>query len=301
MKKIKFFYFIIATSLFIGCGTDDKESDNPGGIVADFSFTQDENLFKFTNLSKGATTYRWDLGNLSFYCDKENPTYRYTKVGGEIAVTLTAMDDSGHEVYITKKIMAPEVKNVNIKIDGNFSDWDDIDVLLDQSASGAASIQKIKMWGVGDNINFYLEGNASMKMELVQMYINADSNPNSGYVAWQWPAGSGADYFFEGPPINDSWATLYQHTGANNSWGWAALSGSIANFKFSSVKSLNATTNAMEFSVKKSQFGSLGSTLSLSIVELTGGWADVGDLPKAGATSAFVTYTLPAESSGLCE
>tara|TARA_R110002049_G_scaffold993_2_gene7077 strand:+ start:10921 stop:11826 length:906 start_codon:yes stop_codon:yes gene_type:complete len=301
MKKIKFFYYIIAVSLLMGCGSDDTETNSDGGIVADFSFTNDDNLFVFTNLSQGATTYRWDLGNLSFYCDKENPTYRYTSVGGEIAVTLTAMNDAGQEAYITKKIMAPEVKNVDIKIDGDFSDWDDVEVLLDQSTSGAASMQKIKMWGAGDNINVYIEGNASMKMELIDMYINADSNPDTGYLAWQWPVSSGADFLFEGPPVNDSWATFFQYTGVDGGWGWAALSGSIANFKSSGLKSVNTTTNAIEFSMKKTQFGALGDTFSLSIAELTGGWASVGEFPIAGGTSSFVSYTLPAESSGFCE
>ena len=55
MKNLKFFYYLIAVSLLGGCGTDDIEGDSNGGIIADFSFTVDENdarLFTFTNLSQ---------------------------------------------------------------------------------------------------------------------------------------------------------------------------------------------------------------------------------------------------------
>ena len=74
-----------------------------------------DSFFQFTNLSKGATSYRWDFGDLSFYCEKENPTYRYVTVGGEVDVTLTAISDSGKQNSITKTIQAPEVIDIEIK------------------------------------------------------------------------------------------------------------------------------------------------------------------------------------------
>ena len=141
MKKIKLFCSLIIFSLIISCGSDNNEVDTDGGIIADFSFTNNENLFEFTNLSEGATSYRWDLGDLSFYCEKENPTFRYTKVGGEIKVTLTAINDQGNEASITKVIIAPEVFDINIAIDGSFDDWQNVAVLYDESESGTGSIQ----------------------------------------------------------------------------------------------------------------------------------------------------------------
>ena len=66
MKKLKFFYYLIAVLLFVGCETDDNE-DSSGNIIADFSFTSDGSTFTFTNLSEGATSYKWDFGDLYFY------------------------------------------------------------------------------------------------------------------------------------------------------------------------------------------------------------------------------------------
>ena len=299
MKKLNFLYYLLTISLLAGCGSDDIEATSDGGIVADFSFTGDESLFVFTNLSQGATTYRWDFGDLIFYCDKENPTYRYVTVGGDVDVTLTAMNESGQEAHVTKTIIAPKVLDVSIEIDGNFDDWGSIDYLYEEP--NAVSMQKIKIWGKGDNINVYLEGNTTMQMELVDMYINSDGNSSTGFLSWQWPEGSGGDFLFEGPLLSNSWGTFYQHTDPAGGWGWAPLAGSGVNMYASGIVSVDAETNAIEFSIPKTQLGSLGSTIGFAFSELTSGWAAVGAFPTITGTSKYVTYELPIESIGLCE
>lgn len=303
MKKIKFFYYIMALSLFLGCGSDDTEVISDGGIIADFSFTVDGNdasLFTFTNLSQGATSYRWDFGDLNFYCEKENPSYRYTKAGGEIEVTLTAMNESG-EAYVTKTIIAPVVLNIDIAIDGDFNDWAEVPVVYDESTSGALTMQKIKMWGGGDYVNVYIEGNASMKMEVVDLYINADGNSSTGLLSWQWPASSGADFLVEGAFLNNDWGDLYSHNDPNGGWGWDWLNSTDSFITSSGVVVVDAQTSALEFRIPKSALGSLGSTIGLAISELNSGWAGVADFPKVTETSSFVIYELPNEAVSLCE
>ncbi|MFH4964777.1 hypothetical protein V8G69_07205 [Gaetbulibacter sp. M235] len=297
MKKLRFFYYLIAVSLLAGCGSDDPTSSE-SSITPDFSFTNDGSTFTFTNLSQGATTYRWDFGNLSFYCEKENPTYTYVTVGGEIDVTLTAINDSGEEAYVTKTITAPEVINTEIEIDGNFDDWAEVPVVYEET--DGVSIQKIKIWGKGDNINVYLEGNTAMQMELVDMYINSDGNSSTGFLSWQWPNGSGADFLFEGPLLSNSWGAFYQHADPNGGWAWNWL-GASENMISSGIVSVDAQTNAIEFSIPKTQLGSLGSSIGFAFSELTSGWAAVGNFPKVTATSSFVTYELPIETVSLCE
>lgn len=298
MKKLKLFYYLIAVSLMLSCGSDDEMGSNDA-LTVDFSFTNDESLFVFTNLSGGATSYRWDFGDLSFYCEKENPTYRYVTVGGEIQVTLTAMDDKGNESYVTKMVTAPEIKDVEIEIDGSFDDWIEVDYLYEEP--DAVSMQRIKIWGKGDNINVYLEGTTTMQMELVDMYVNTDGDSSTGFLSWQWPEGSGGDFLFEGPLLSASWGAFYQHTDPAGGWGWAALAGSGANMYSSGIVSLDSETNAVEFSIPKTQFGSLGSTIGFAFSELTAGWAAVGAFPTVTSTSEYVTYELPIEDVGLCQ
>jgi len=288
----------MTVSLIVSCGPDDEASSNDA-LAADFSFTNDESLFVFTNLSEGATSYRWDFGDLSFYCERENPTYRYVTVGGEIEVTLTAMDGNGNETYITKTVIAPEILDVEIEIDGNFDDWQEVDFLYEEP--DAVSMQKIKIWGKGDNISVYLEGNTAMQMELVDMYINSDGDSSTGFLSWQWPEGSGGDFLFEGPLLSASWGSFYQHTDPAGGWGWSALAGSATNMYSSGIVSVDSETNAIEFSIPKTQFGSLGSTIGFAFSELTSGWAAVGAFPTVTGTSKYVNYELPIENIGLCQ
>ena len=301
MKKFNFLHFITAILLVVACEKNDDTvaRPEPGNIIVDFSFTSDGNLFQFTNLSKNAINYRWDFGDLSFYCDKENPAYRYTKAGGELQVTLTAMNDSGNEAYITKTINAPEVLDVNIQIDGNFDDWSGLSSLYEEP--NGVSMQKIKMWGAEDYINVYIEGTTTMQMELIDLFINSDGDSNSGFLSWQWPEGSGADYLFEGPPLSAAWGAFYEHADPNGGWAWNWLAGSGANFKSSGLVNIDAQTNGIEFSIPKTQLGTLGSSIGIAISELTIGWAAVASFPEVTATSSFVIYELPVESSGFCE
>jgi len=299
MKKLNIFYFIITALVMGSCGTSNSEDNLGENLIADFSFTSDDNFFEFTNLSQGATTYRWDLGDLSFYCEKENPTYRYVTVGGDIDVTLTAINSSGQEASITKTIQSPEVINVDIKIDGNFDEWQDIDFLYEEA--DGVSVQKIKIYGKGDNVNVYLEGNELMKMDLVDMFIDSDGDSSTGFVSWQWPEGSGADYLFEGPLLSASWGSFYQQTDPNGGWAWAALAGSGVNLLSSGAVSIGESRNAIEFSIPKTQLGTLGETISFAFSEKTSGWAAIGDFPKVSATGSFVSYTFPIEALGVCQ
>ena len=69
----------------------------------------------------------------------------------------------------------------------------------------------------------------------------------------------------------------------------------------SGIVSVDAETNAIEFSIPKTQLGSLGSTIGFAFSELTIGWAAVGNFPTVTGTSKYVTYELPKQLSSSCE
>jgi hypothetical protein len=211
------------------------------------------------------------------------------------------MNESGQENYVTKTISAPVVLKVDIAIDGKFNDWAEVPVVYDESGSGANTMQKIKMWGGGDYVNVYIEGNTSMKMEVVDMYINADANSSTGLLSWQWPVSSGADFLIEGAFLNNSWGDLYKHNDPSGGWGWAYLNSADSFIKSSGVINVDAQTNAIEFRIAKSKLGSLGSYIGLAITEMNGGWTGLADFPKVSGTSSFVIYELPNETVTLCE
>ncbi|MRX38611.1 PKD domain-containing protein [Flavobacterium sp. LC2016-23] len=282
MKKIKLTKFITmlaALLLLAACSSDNASSDSASKPVADFSFTNDGSTFTFTNLSTNGTKYRWDFGDLYYTSAEKDPVYTY-KIGGEIRVSLTVTNEAGEESFITKVITAPRIIIIDIKIDGKFKDWDDVAV-TDQNTSGNGSIQKIKIWAGGPNINVYLEGNKKMLMELVDMYINTDGNTQTGFLHGNWSEGSGAEFLFEGPVVSNGWGAFYNYTGTNGAWGWTPIAGSGSSITVSSLVSLSDTTNAIEFSIPKSQLGTLGSSIGIAITEMTSGWAAVANFPEA--------------------
>lgn len=289
MKNLKFLYYVLAVSLFMGCGSDDDATTKQEDTLAtDFSFTNDGSTFSFTNLSEAATSYQWDFGDLNFYGNEENPIYTY-QIGGELVVSLTITDDSGATGFVSKTITAPEIIIINIDVDGDFEDWENVDVAYDESDSGSGSIQKIKIWGGGANVNVYLEGNKTMLMELIDMFIDSDGDSSTGFISWQWPNGSGADYLFEGPLLSNSWGNFYQQNDPAGGWSWSVLAGSGVNMVSSGIVSISDESNAVEFSIPKSQLGTLGSTIGFAFTEMTGGWALVASFPAVTSTSAFVT------------
>jgi len=282
MKKIKLTKYITMLAAFLlltACSSDSGSSDSATKPVADFSFTNDGSTFTFTNLSTNGTKYRWDFGDLYYISNEKDPVYTY-KIGGEIRVSLTVTNEAGEESFITKVITAPRIIIIDIKVDGKFADWDDVAV-TDENTSGNGSIQKIKIWAGGPNVNVYLEGNKKMLLELVDMYINTDGNTQTGFLHSTWSQGSGAEFLFEGPVVTNGWGAFYNHTDPNGGWGWNMIAGSGVNLTASPIVSLNATTNAIEFSIPKSQLGTLGSSIGIAITEMTSGWAAVANFPEA--------------------
>lgn len=282
MKKIKITKYItmlLALLMLTACSSDNASGDSATKPVADFSFTNDGSTFTFTNLSTNGTKYRWDFGDLYYPSSEKDPVYTY-KIGGEIRVSLTVTNEAGEESFVTKVITAPKIIIIDIKIDGKFTDWDDVAV-TDENTSGNGSIQKIKIWAGGPNVNVYLEGNKKMLLELVDMFINTDGNTQTGFLHSNWAEGSGAEFLFEGPVVTNGQGAFYNHTDPNGGWGWSVIAGSGVNLKASSIVSLNDTTNALEFSIPKSQLGTLTGSIGIAITEMTSGWTAVANFPEA--------------------
>ena len=295
MKKLKLINIVTAlAALFMlgSCSKDDENKDSGPKPVADFSFTNVGSTFTFKNLSEEGATYLWDFGDLRYRSNEKDPLYKYQKIGGKIRVSLTVTNAAGAESFVVKEITAPEFISVVIKIDGEFAEWEKVKY-ASESATGNGSIQKVKLYADDDNINIYLEGNKKMLIDLIQFYIDSDGKSTTGFQSWQWPAGSGADYFFEGPLVSNGWGTFYTHPTSDNAWAWNQLAGSGAALKSSGVKSVNATTNAVEFSFPRKQLmGSTGTYIGFAFTELNSGWGTVASFPEPTATSTFVKLEL---------
>jgi PKD repeat protein len=272
---------IILASFFIGSCSKDEGSSTLKSV---FSYVADGFKVSFTNFSTNAKTYSWNFNDGSEVSTLKNPIHIF-KAKGEYSVKLTASNgvtESTFEDIIL--ILGP-----NIKIDGNFSDWEYVDYSFTNEPGSGGTLRAVKTFSYGNKINFYFEGTSDMKLEVFDMFINSDNNPETGFLSWQWPVSSGAEFLLEGGITSGS---LYRHSDPNNGWGWENIASFADVVNFSSIKT-NSNGNAIEFSIDKTKLGSISGYITFSITELDATWSAVGSLPAyEESTSGFLSIKL---------
>ncbi len=284
--KITNTFFLTAISFAVitlgSCSKDDTGSNTK----AVFSYVADGYKVNFTNFSSNATEYRWDFGDGSGVTSTARTPQHIFTAKGNYLVSLTAKNGADSSVFKdTVTIIGP-----NIRIDGDYSDWEYVEYLHENTGSGGGTLLAVKAFASSDRIYFYLEGTQAMNLELFDMYMDADNNPATGFSTWMYPAGSGADYLFEGPP--DANGTIFKHEGPPAGFTFSPSASFAEAMSFSAVTPF-AGKKRIEFSVKKSALGSLSGAVNFSFIELTSGWADIGKIPVAALPeSKFITLPL---------
>lgn len=265
-----------------------KKDKNSSDLKSVFSYVADGFRVTFTNFSTGAKTYHWDFGDKAGDSSTLKSPQHIFSHKGDFLVSLTATDGKETSVFTdTVTIIGP-----NIRIDGDFADWEYVDYVHVNDESFGGTIRAIKAFATAQDINFYVEGTPDMKLELIDMFIDADNNPATGYSVGDYPAGSGMDYLLEGPAASPGWGSIYVHSGAPADWIVNPVSSFDAEMIFSAIKPVSGK-NAVEFSIKKSALGNVKGFINFALVELNSGWAATGRIPESGTPeSKFITVQL---------
>lgn len=270
------------------CESDDESKNQ---INAVFSYVTDGFKVNFTDFSQNAKEYTWDFGDGSEVSTKPNPVHIY-RAKGEYLVSLSVANESGSGTFIdTVYVSGP-----NIKIDGDFSDWDYVPYTHTNDENEGGNLLAVKTFASPGHINFYFEGKPEMNLAIIDMYIDADNNTETGFKAWMYPVGSGADYLIEGAFDNAnpdaSAGTMFRHTDPNNGWGWEPAYTFSEVLKFSKISSSDGK-KIIEFSLARTALGPHKGFVNFSIIEMNSGWTQVGDLPVGQkATSVFARIQL---------
>ncbi len=272
--------YLIAVVVLLLAGTSCKKDNAGSGLKAVFSYVADGYKVNFTNFSTNANTYLWDFGDGSGDSSVlKGPQHVFTRKG-DFLVTLTAKSGSETSTFTdTVSILGP-----NIRIDGDFTDWTYVPFATENSAAFSSSIKGIKAFASSDQIYIYLEGGTDMNLDIIDMYIDADNNPATGYASWLYPAGSGADFLAEGSPFG-GWGDVLAHNGPGTGWGWSASTTFADAFSFSTLKT-DAGKKMVEFSIKKSALGTISQFINLAILENNSSWTQVGIIPEAPLTAS---------------
>jgi hypothetical protein len=279
-------YILLLSCLFALGHMSCKKESGGSGLKAVFSYVADGYKVNFTNFSSNATTYRWDFGdNSGQVSTSKTPQHIFTKKG-DYLVTLVAKNGTDSSTFKDSvSIIGP-----NIRIDGDFNDWQYVSYNYENTGY-ASSLLAVKTFASSDQIYFYIEGTADMKMEIVDIYLDANNDPATGFATWMYPAGSGADFLMEGSPTG-GWGDIFLHGGAPGDWNWTPVSTFADAMKFSAVIA-KGSKRIIEFSIKKSILGTTKNFVNFALIESTSGWAEVGKIPEAATpTSKFIAIPL---------
>ncbi|MGF2412393.1 PKD domain-containing protein [Ferruginibacter sp.] len=285
MKRNTIYLF---AALLIMLSASSCKKDNAGsGLKAVFSYVADGYKVNFTNFSTGATEYSWDFGDgTGVGSTSKTPQHIFTKKG-DFLVSLTAKNGAETSVFKdTVSIIGP-----NIKIDGDYSDWQYVPYTYQNDAAYVSSVRSVKAFASADAIYINLEGDANMKMEIIDIYMDADNNPATGFNTWYYPLHSGADFLLEGSPVG-GWGDVFVHSGPQTAFSWTPVAAFADAMKFSALSTVGGK-NVIEFSIKRSVLGTTRNFIHFGLVESNSGWAEVGQISEAKtATSKFIVVPL---------
>ncbi|MBN9382670.1 MAG: PKD domain-containing protein [Chitinophagaceae bacterium] len=256
----------LGVMLIVSCK---KGNDAGGNVKAVFSYVPDGFKVTFTDFSTNAKAYFWEFGD-GDTSNMHNPLHIYHNKGSFIAkltVTNGAIKKSFEDTVF--------VAGPNIKIDGDFTDWEYVDYTFQRPDSNG-TILAVKTYASPAYLNFYLEGKTDMKLDLFDMFIDADNNPATGFQLWMYPMGSGAEYLCEG---GLSGGSVFLHTGGDNSgWSWDPVTTFDVAYKFSSIKTAGGK-NIIEFSVKRDALGTQKNYVNFAFHELNPSYSIIGSAP----------------------
>jgi PKD repeat protein len=283
-KNIKYIFAAVAIIAgFSSC----KKDKGASGLKAVFSYVADGYKVNFTNFSTNAAEYSWDFGDGSGQISTaKTPQHIFTRKG-DFLVSLTAKNGSETNVFKdTVSIIGP-----NIKIDGDYSDWQYVDYSFTNPSTFPGTLRAVKTFAGSTDIFFYLEGTVGMNMEILDIYVDGDNNPNTGFKTFLYPAGSGADFLFEGSPAA-GWGDVFSHVGPGNGFSWNPFATFADAMRISALSS-SGGKKIIEFSIKKSTLGTIRNFVNVALIESTSGYAEVGKIPEAPtATSKFLQIPL---------
>ena len=263
-----------------------KEKNNASGVKAVFSYVADGFKVNFTDYSTNAQDYFWDFGDNDTSI-VPNPIHVYHSKG-EFLATLTIKNGQETSTFIDTVFIA----GPNIKIDGDFTDWTYVEFSNVAEAGNGGTLLGVKTFASAGSLNFYLEGTEDFNLAIIDMYIDADNNPATGFQYWAYPVASGAEYLLEGS-VPGGWGDVFIHTGGDNDgWSWDAVSDFETMVKFSEIKEEDGK-KIIEFSIKRDGLGVLKNYVNFAIQESTEGYSVIGSMPVPElSTSKFAQIKL---------
>ena len=280
---------LLASMVFL---SNCKSSDDPGKPTATFTYVADNKVVTFTNTSTNATSYSWNFGD-GTTSTETSPVHTYSAFG-QYTVTLSSTGSGGTANSVPDQLTL--AKSSPVVIDGNVSEWSDIPTVEVPETFGTITSVKIDYDGL--NMYFLVQGTADLG-GFLDVYLNTDGNPHTGYFSGWYPKGYGADFLVEGDFTVNHDAVLFQKPVETDSgtFDFAPVAPEGSNVIKSSSLVTVGSGKAIEFSIVRSAFTNLADVIYFAIVDVNGitmttdsephptrdyepTWATMGSIPK---------------------
>ena len=285
MKKSLIFASLIAFVAIFATSCKDKQAagDAP---KARFGYEASGLTVKFANMSKDAKEFAWEFGD-GQKSTEENPEHTYADYG-TYKVKLTVKNAAGSNSIEDDVVLVKQ--SVEIKVDGNFDDWDKVPAdLLASSAiedeEDSEGLFAIKFCSDATFIYFYVEYDASLEVDILNMLIDMDDDPATGYAAYFW-SDAGTEVLLQGS-ISEGYENcpIYKFAEGvpQDAWDGNWIDTEAANaIKVSEVKDLGKQHMAIEGSIRRSYLPNPNpKVFQVGVYADTADWIELGALPAA--------------------
>lgn len=277
-------YFILLLPVIPFLNACKKTQSQPPPLI-DFSLNISGDTVVFTNLTTGASTYKWDFNDGTTSTDA-SPMHVYPHKGKYVP-TLYATSADGIMAQGSTVIHIAKTSPIKLN-DGTLSDWDTISVNVYTSGAGGGIFTMAKFDYDANYVYFLVEMNSTLAAgNIFDWYIDADNNAGTGLLTSLFPGG-GYDELLEGQMLlNQVTApvpvTPYAHTGAQTAFSFEAMG--LSDFFTIGTVVQNGPLLEFEGSLDRGKLSLTGTTIRLGIVASTSGWAQVGTIPDQDTPS----------------
>jgi len=262
-----------------------KDQLGPAPTI-DFSIQVSGDTVRFTNLTTGATSYKWDFGD-GDSSTEESPMHIYPGKGKYVP-TLYVTSQDGATADGSTVIHISKTSPVRLN-DKSISDWDTLSVNVYTSSASGGNFILGKFDYDANNIYFYFEMKATVADgNIFDFYLDVDNNATTGLLTGAFTNG-GYDELIEGQMLlNQSTApipfTPFAHTGAQDAFSFSPLSLS----DFYKIGTVVQDGNVLKFegSLDRAKLSLTGAAIRLGIITTKSDWsATLGSLPDANTDS----------------
>ncbi len=255
---------ILTASNAVGATTSEQEVQVIAPPIATSTSKTSGKTIIISNTSVAATSYEWDFGDGNSSTEKD-PSHTYATTG-IYTVSLTASNTGGsHSVSHQYSYYS---------IDGDFSDWANVPVLLTGdggavSSGGNGTIVEIKATSDSDSIYFFYKSTNPIDVSYTPYWrINTDNDTSTGWAGfYATPEAQGYDMDF-GTTADHAWLSRWN----SNTDAWDNL---VSDYDTPHMYRQFAD-NKYEGAVSRKEIGVVGNKITFMLVDRTASWSNTG-------------------------